>query len=180
MKLTVLGSDGSWAGPGGAGSGYLLQRDGFNAIFDLGGGTLGRLQDHIAIAEINAIFISHVRPDHFADLYQLSIACHYRGQGPGSYRCFPRLPVRVGDDVFAYTGDGGPSDAIVSLAAAADILLSEATWLAGRGLPFHLTARQAGEHAARAGASKLCLRTSSLASTRRCRSYRRARPSTVR
>jgi hypothetical protein len=39
----------------------------------------------------------------------------------------------------------------------ADVFVSEATWQDGRELPFHMTARQAGEHAARAGARKLVL-----------------------
>jgi ribonuclease BN (tRNA processing enzyme) len=60
--------------------------------------------------------------------------------------------------VFAYTGDSGPSDEVVKLAEDADLFMSEATWQHGDGLlPFHMSARQAGEHAARAGASRLVL-----------------------
>lgn len=62
--------------------------------------------------------------------------------------------------VLAYSADTGPCDELVGLAAGADMLLSEATFLRERpGLPadLHLTARQAGEHAARAGASELVL-----------------------
>lgn len=81
MELTVLGCDGSWPGAGGAGSGYLVSHDGINLVLDLGGGALGVLQEHIAIADIDAIFISHVHPDHFADLYPLTVACFYGGLG---------------------------------------------------------------------------------------------------
>ena len=58
----------------------------------------------------------------------------------------------------AYTGDAGPSDDVVKLARDADVFLSEATWQDQEDLlPFHLSARQAGEHAERAGAGRLLL-----------------------
>ncbi len=66
--------------------------------------------------------------------------------------------IEAGDATLAYTGDTGPSDEVVKLADGADLLLSEATWRHGDGLlPFHMSARQAGEHAARAGAGALLL-----------------------
>jgi ribonuclease BN (tRNA processing enzyme) len=58
----------------------------------------------------------------------------------------------------AYTGDSGPCDEVVQLAKDADLFLCEATWKHADGLlPFHMSARQAGEHAARAGADTLVL-----------------------
>jgi ribonuclease BN (tRNA processing enzyme) len=58
----------------------------------------------------------------------------------------------------AYTGDSGPSEEVVKLADGADLFLCEATWKHDDGLlPFHMSARQAGEHAARAGAGRLVL-----------------------
>jgi ribonuclease BN (tRNA processing enzyme) len=64
-----------------------------------------------------------------------------------------------GGRVLAYSADTGPSDALVDLARGADLLLSEATFLEEQDLPpdLHLTGRQAGEHAARAGARHLVL-----------------------
>jgi ribonuclease BN (tRNA processing enzyme) len=61
--------------------------------------------------------------------------------------------------VLAYSADTGPCDELVELARGADLLLSEASFTDGPGLPddLHLTARQAGEHAARAGAGELVL-----------------------
>jgi ribonuclease BN (tRNA processing enzyme) len=61
--------------------------------------------------------------------------------------------------VLAYSADTGPCDELVELARGADVLLSEASFTDGPGLPddLHLTARQAGEHAARAGAGELVL-----------------------
>jgi ribonuclease BN (tRNA processing enzyme) len=59
----------------------------------------------------------------------------------------------------AYSGDTGACDALVELAQGVDLLLAEASFVERPGLPddLHLTARQAGEHAARAGAKRLVL-----------------------
>jgi ribonuclease BN (tRNA processing enzyme) len=61
--------------------------------------------------------------------------------------------------VLAYSADTGPAPELVRLATDADVLLCEASFLDEPGLPadLHLTARQAGEHAARAGAGQLVL-----------------------
>jgi ribonuclease BN (tRNA processing enzyme) len=61
--------------------------------------------------------------------------------------------------ILAYSADTGPTDELVRLAAGADLLLSEASFLDGPELPagLHLTARQAAEHAARAEAGELVL-----------------------
>jgi ribonuclease BN (tRNA processing enzyme) len=59
----------------------------------------------------------------------------------------------------AYSADTGESDALVRLAQDADLLLCEASFLDGPGYRpnLHLTARQAAEHAARAGVGRLVL-----------------------
>jgi ribonuclease BN (tRNA processing enzyme) len=61
--------------------------------------------------------------------------------------------------VLAYSADTGPCDELAELARGADVLLSEASFTDGPGLPadLHLTARQAGEHATRAGVGELVL-----------------------
>ncbi|MEU5877631.1 MBL fold metallo-hydrolase [Spirillospora sp. NPDC047279] len=61
--------------------------------------------------------------------------------------------------VLAYSGDTGESEALVKLARGADLFLCEASFLDAPDLPpeLHLTAREAGEHAARAGVDKLVL-----------------------
>jgi ribonuclease BN (tRNA processing enzyme) len=58
-----------------------------------------------------------------------------------------------------YTGDTGETEAVPELAAGADVFLSEAAFLDGPGLPpdIHLTARQAGTYANRAGTGRLVL-----------------------
>jgi ribonuclease BN (tRNA processing enzyme) len=61
-----------------------------------------------------------------------------------------------------YSGDTGPCDALVELAEGADALLCEATWphtgLWDEPPPgVHLSGRQAGEHAAKAGVGRLLI-----------------------
>jgi ribonuclease BN (tRNA processing enzyme) len=71
----------------------------------------------------------------------------------------PAYAVRLtaGGRTLVYSGDTGESDALVGLAASADVLLCEATF--GPDDPYvadlHLTGAQAGAHAAQAGVDRL-------------------------
>jgi ribonuclease BN (tRNA processing enzyme) len=68
------------------------------------------------------------------------------------------LRIAADDATLAYTGDTGPTDEILALASNADILLSEATWLAGHErMPNHLSALEAGEYGHKAEARSLLL-----------------------
>jgi ribonuclease BN (tRNA processing enzyme) len=72
----------------------------------------------------------------------------------------PNAGMRLEADgaVLAYTGDTGPSEEIETIGRDADLLVTEASWLDGQDTrPFHITARQAGEHAERARARRLML-----------------------
>jgi ribonuclease BN (tRNA processing enzyme) len=60
--------------------------------------------------------------------------------------------------VVAYTGDTGPTDQIEEIGRDANLLVTEASWLDGQDTrPYHITARQAGKYAARAGSQRLML-----------------------
>jgi ribonuclease BN (tRNA processing enzyme) len=61
--------------------------------------------------------------------------------------------IRAGGVLFAYSGDAGPSDSLVEVARDADLFLCEATYQESNQVPFHSSARQAGEHA-KAGAKR--------------------------
>ncbi|MCU1380106.1 MAG: metal-dependent hydrolase, beta-lactamase superfamily [Acidimicrobiales bacterium] len=67
MKVTILGCSGSYAGPGGACSGYLVQGGGVNLWLDAGPGTLANLQRHLDLDAIDGIVLSHAHPDHWVD-----------------------------------------------------------------------------------------------------------------
>jgi ribonuclease BN (tRNA processing enzyme) len=69
------------------------------------------------------------------------------------------LRVSAGGRSLTYSADTGPTDAVVEAARGTDLFLCEATWLEDSPRPpnLHLTAREAGEHAARAGAGRVAL-----------------------
>jgi ribonuclease BN (tRNA processing enzyme) len=76
------------------------------------------------------------------------------------------LRVEHAGSVLVYSGDTGPSQGLVEAARGADVLLCEATWphaIPGEGgwseppPGVHLSGRQAGEHAAVAGAKRLLI-----------------------
>ena len=81
MELTVLGSAGTWPGPGGATCGHLLSHEGTHIWLDAGTGTFARLQEYIGIADIAAIVITHGHTDHFIDVVPAFYARHYGGMG---------------------------------------------------------------------------------------------------
>ena len=69
MRLTVIGCSGSFPGPDGPASCYLVEAPyaggTFRLLLDLGNGALGPLQRHAPLDGINALVISHLHPDHF-------------------------------------------------------------------------------------------------------------------
>jgi ribonuclease BN (tRNA processing enzyme) len=69
------------------------------------------------------------------------------------------LRVSQGGASIAYSADTGETDELIRLARGADVALFEASFLTQPGLPpdLHLTAREAAEHASRAGAGHLVL-----------------------
>jgi ribonuclease BN (tRNA processing enzyme) len=71
MRLTVLGGCGAWPGAGQACSGYLVEHDGFRLLVDLGFATVPRLLERVTADQVDAVFISHGHPGHYADLNPL-------------------------------------------------------------------------------------------------------------
>ena len=69
------------------------------------------------------------------------------------------LRVRSGDSVLTYSGDTGPCEGLERAAEGADLLLAEASFVELQDNPpgLHLTGRQAGEAAKRAGVKRLVL-----------------------
>ncbi|HVE47403.1 MAG TPA: MBL fold metallo-hydrolase [Acidimicrobiales bacterium] len=77
FRLTVLGCDGSYPGPAGACSGYLVRAAGKTVWLDAGSGTLANLQRHVGLHELDAIVLSHEHPDHWSDLDGYRVAAAY-------------------------------------------------------------------------------------------------------
>ena len=86
MRLTVIGCSGSFAGPASPASCYLIQADDggrvWSILVDLGNGALGALQRHWDPADLDAVFLTHLHPDHCADLCGLYVLRKYRPGGP--------------------------------------------------------------------------------------------------
>ena len=76
----MLGCDGSWPGPGGAGSGYLVQTDDTTLLLDAGPGTFANLCRLGDPAGVTAVVLTHEHPDHWTDLEAFAT---WAGFGPG-------------------------------------------------------------------------------------------------
>lgn len=212
MRLTVLGCAGSFANAGSAASGYLVEHGGHRLVLDLGSGSFGRLQAHADPDTVDALLLSHLHPDHCADLVGLYVHRKYRWEGPApalptygpsgtlrrademyglhapasmsevldvrehseQYEIGPftvrtaRVPhpvtayatrVEAGGRALVFSGDTGPSERLVELSRGADLALFEASFLDDPRNPpdLHLSAREAAEHADRAGVPRLVL-----------------------
>ena len=133
LTVTVLGCDGSYAGPDGACSGYLVSSGDTHVWLDCGPGTLANLQRHIDLHDLSAIVVSHSHPDHWAEL-------------PVAY------------NALGYTADTGSAWSMSTLGAEIDMLLCEATFPEDQAGRFpHLTASEAGTAAREAGVDRLVL-----------------------
>jgi ribonuclease BN (tRNA processing enzyme) len=120
MRLVTVGVAGSFPGPHSPASTYLLQvpaelaeasgltgsdvRD-WNVVLDLGNGGLGGLQRHVDPMGLDAVAISHLHPDHSADLSGLYVYRKYHPTSGVSRTGAPkRLPVLGPTDVAERVG----------------------------------------------------------------------------
>jgi ribonuclease BN (tRNA processing enzyme) len=78
--VTVLGCDGSYPGPGGAGSSYLVKAGGVTVLLDAGPGSFSNLQLFDDPALVDLVVLSHRHPDHWTDLESMAV---WAGYGPG-------------------------------------------------------------------------------------------------
>lgn len=96
MRLTIIGCSGSYPGPASSASCYLLEADvgdgddkrTWRILLDLGAGALGELQRHIDSLAVDAVFFSHLHPDHCSDLCGYYVQRKYHPDGAR-----PRIPV---------------------------------------------------------------------------------------
>lgn len=88
MRLTAIGTSGSFAGPASAASCYLLEaavghRE-YRVVIDLGSGALGALQNYVDPSSLDAVVLSHLHPDHCLDVTGLYV---YRSYDPKYFNC---------------------------------------------------------------------------------------------
>lgn len=82
MRLTIVGCTGSMAGPTAAASSYLLEADDadgrtWRVLLDCGSGAFGPLQTLVDPTTIDAVGVTHLHPDHYADLCGLYVYLRY-------------------------------------------------------------------------------------------------------
>lgn len=77
LTVTVLGCSGSYPGPAGAASGYLVRGGGATVWLDAGSGTLANLQRHVGLDRVDAVVLTHEHPDHMSDIEGYRVACTY-------------------------------------------------------------------------------------------------------
>jgi ribonuclease BN (tRNA processing enzyme) len=106
MRLVPLGVSGSFPGPTAPASSYLVQVSAaeaaaagheareWNVLLDLGNGAFGALLRHMDPMSLDAVSISHLHPDHCADLAGLYVYLRYHPER-GSLRTGPRSPLPV-------------------------------------------------------------------------------------
>lgn len=104
MDLTVLGACGTWPGAGRATSGYLVRHGGHALWVDAGTGTFAELQRHIALADVDAILVTHEHLDHIADLFAVAYAIAYGGLAPEGFAV--HLPPGVLERLSGAFGEG--------------------------------------------------------------------------
>lgn len=102
MLLTVLGCSGSVPAPDSPASGYLLRAENTSVVLDLGNGTLGALQRFLDPFALDGMLLSHLHPDHCADVSAMTVYRRYH-LNPPPHRTLPLH---------------GPTDAAERLAAA--------------------------------------------------------------
>src|SRR5213594_1789123 len=72
LQLDVLGAGPAYTDRiGSAGAAYLLRSAGTKVVLDLGQGAFPRLAAKLEPSTLDAIFISHLHPDHLIDLVAL-------------------------------------------------------------------------------------------------------------
>jgi ribonuclease BN (tRNA processing enzyme) len=104
VKFSVIGCSPAWPNPGGAHSGYVLERPTGRLLVDCGPGVLPRLRQREDWPNVDAIAITHFHLDHWGDLVPWVWGAMYRWAGIAiDYR--PELWVhRGGRDVLEEFG----------------------------------------------------------------------------
>jgi ribonuclease BN (tRNA processing enzyme) len=88
MLLTVLGCSGSVPAAESPASGYLVRAEGASVVLDLGNGSFGALQRYLDPYTLDGLVLSHLHPDHCADVSAMTVYRRYHPDPP-SYEAMP-------------------------------------------------------------------------------------------
>ncbi len=212
MKLIVLGSGTCVPSLKRNAPGYYLEAEGCRILVDCGSGTLLQLEKAgRSYRDIDAVFITHKHPDHFADLmplvhallatpkfnrksdlyiispqgfkeyYEASVASvlgHPKEfsirtveiqdkLGFGPFNIITAKTIHSKDSIayrfeckdksIVFTGDADYDQGVIALAKDADLLIADCSFPDSVKAKGHLSAKECGMVAARAGAKKLVL-----------------------
>lgn len=95
MRLIPIGVSGSFPAPDSPASCYLVEHHGEDRVhrllLDLGSGALGPLQRHVDLADIDAVLLSHLHPDHCLDMCGFYVVRRYYTRAMAEP--VPRVPV---------------------------------------------------------------------------------------
>ncbi len=94
MRLTILGSSGTYPAPSNPASGYLIEAGSTRVWCDAGPGTFAALTRCLDLDLLDAVVVSHRHPDHCMDLIS---AYHAFAYGPNPRRA---IPLYAPDEVF--------------------------------------------------------------------------------
>ncbi len=109
LTLVPVGVGAAYSRPGEAQSAYLVRAAGRAFCLDMGAGALNRLQDLMRPEDLDAVVITHLHPDHCADLLSLRV---YMAWGPGAGRRMRVLgPPGLHDLLVGFTGPEGWGEA---------------------------------------------------------------------
>ncbi|MDR5709536.1 MAG: MBL fold metallo-hydrolase [Armatimonadota bacterium] len=90
MRVTVLGRWGGFPPAGGACSGYLVEEDGRRILLDCGHGVVSRLLQRVDVYSLHGLILTHLHPDHVADVPALRLALEWSCYPPERWE--GRLP----------------------------------------------------------------------------------------
>jgi ribonuclease BN (tRNA processing enzyme) len=119
LTLTVLGAGPAYTDhPGAIGAGYLVGHGSTRIVLDLGQGVFTRLAGEIEPSSLDALFVTHLHPDHFVDLVPLR---HYlRWEFRPGRRLRVIGPRELGDRLDALHGDPGFTSAALDVEPLSD------------------------------------------------------------
>ena len=97
MKVTAIGTSGSFPGPHAASSCYLLEVPAadrtWRIVVDLGSGAVGPLQRVVSTRDIDAVILSHLHPDHCLDVTALYVMRAYDPEYFLAGKRLPKIPI---------------------------------------------------------------------------------------